>query len=669
MVEGDVHHVVQSTRFLKSKPSSTACPVARLHRSELVLGQIVGKGGFSEVREILAMKLDSRVDDQLSSHDRSLRRKLADSCLDERGQPRWVIKHLQERLLEGPSVRSRGSASSVIASDEFSRRVTKFGYAAADLVTEGEYLSRLQHPNVVQLAALPLNGMQAWWEPDGRHDSYFLVLERVDGTWDDALERERHDQQRQSLLSSRSQSPSPLAPLSTPFHGLTNTTPTNTTTTTTFTLDDKLRLSLQLAQALDYLHSQSIIFRDLKPQNIGLTTDPLTGSTRVVLLDFGLCREVPCDHRNNPESAITGTYHMSAVGTRRYMAVEVVNHSRYNLKADVYSWSMVVWELLTGQRPFAAYSIHEHGLHVCLQGERPPLRGLPQDVQNLLACCWTEDVTTRLTVREVTVLLASIVRGRDHDLEISTSVSGEAVPAQSGSLDNEYHNRNDCDEYRETNYHDDEEESNDRAMAVSSSNTSRFLYELHAQPAQAPKEQPQQQQLQQYQLVNCGAKVLTGALRTCLSTASTQSMSDDGDDDQYHHHDDNHRGFLILPRDGGANTPSLVLPHDHTLHLSPRPDDDCCSIMTLSLSSALADSDGDDDEEEDASIAAAAAAAPVTPLSESKDFYTFQGDTEKDSVNPFSSVAAGWPTLRPDETPLGPSLHPTFRPSHRSFTV
>ena len=77
------------------------------------------------------------------------------------------------------------------------------------------------------------------------------------------------------------------------------------------------------------------------------------------------------------------TFHMSGVGTQRYCAPEILTTRRYNLKADVYSWSMVFLELVTLNKPFQEYDPEEHVLNVAKLGERPRLvdiEGDPQEV-------------------------------------------------------------------------------------------------------------------------------------------------------------------------------------------------------------------------------------------------------------------------------------------------
>lgn len=327
--------IISESPFLSSHAPR---PVAKFDRSEIVTGRVLGKGGFSAVYEVVGFDLDSFVSKSLTDEERKLRESYARKVIDPRTKrSRFVIKYLRPETVRNA-----------------------FCEAANDLVLEGEYLSRLEHENIISLHGLPAAGMDAW--QDGLHDGYFLILDRLTETLDHCLHNKI------------SKAPSDLT---------------------------KMEYARDLASAVEYLHNNGIVFRDLKPNNIGFSS-----SGRIQLFDFGLARELPGDGNE--------VYEMSGVGTRRYMAPEVIRDRRYNCKVDVYSWSMVVWQLFTHCKPYSLYSPVDHARHVCLGGERPPLGmgldihgdlkaslGLSNFLKHLLADCWTDSIDDRCSMSDV----------------------------------------------------------------------------------------------------------------------------------------------------------------------------------------------------------------------------------------------------------------------------
>lgn len=91
-----------------------------------------------------------------------------------------------------------------------------------------------------------------------------------------------------------------------------------------------LPLALDIANGMAYLHSRQVIHRDLKPSNVLLTRD-----RRAKISDFGMS----VANFGQELTAETGTY--------RYMAPEVIRHESYSSNADVYSFGIVLWQLIT----------------------------------------------------------------------------------------------------------------------------------------------------------------------------------------------------------------------------------------------------------------------------------------------------------------------------------
>lgn len=101
---------------------------------------------------------------------------------------------------------------------------------------------------------------------------------------------------------------------------------------------DFFRIAAEIAMGMNYLHLCSIMHRDLKSGNI-----LLDAHGTVKISDFGLSCVLD----------LSGSHDLTAeTGTYRWMAPEVIRHEPYSTKADVYSFGIVLWEMITKDQPF-----------------------------------------------------------------------------------------------------------------------------------------------------------------------------------------------------------------------------------------------------------------------------------------------------------------------------
>ena len=124
-------------------------------------------------------------------------------------------------------------------------------------------------------------------------------------------------------------------------------------------VDDAVGIALQIASALEAAHEQGIIHRDLKPANIKLRPD---GTVKV--LDFGLARAsgqaaASGDVAASPTFTAHGTAAGLILGTAAYMAPEQARGRAVDRRADIWAFGVVLFEMLTGTRPFAEETISE----------------------------------------------------------------------------------------------------------------------------------------------------------------------------------------------------------------------------------------------------------------------------------------------------------------------
>jgi serine/threonine protein kinase len=144
-------------------------------------------------------------------------------------------------------------------------------------------------------------------------------------------------------------------------------------------VDDVVQIIYKCAKALHYAHSRGVIHRDIKPSNIMLTTD-----NDVRIIDFGIaiCTD-------SEVSRIEGI-----AGSPSYMSPEQVQSEELTSRSDIYSLGAVLYELLTGFRPFRADNLSKL-LHQIVYATPPPIHtyrdDLPEELEHVVAMCMQKD--------------------------------------------------------------------------------------------------------------------------------------------------------------------------------------------------------------------------------------------------------------------------------------
>ncbi|XP_024393616.1 serine/threonine-protein kinase STY46 isoform X3 [Physcomitrium patens] len=178
-----------------------------------------------------------------------------------------------------------------------------------------------------------------------------------------------------------------------------------------------LRVAIDVSKAMNYLHQNKIIHRDLKAANLLMDENEV-----VKVADFGVAR---VQAQSGIMTAETGTY--------RWMAPEVIEHKPYDCKADVFSFGIVLWELLTGQHstlstwslvqvPYADLTPLQAAVGVVQKGLRPtvPEKTNPK-LSELLHSSWKTDPAERPSFSEITGQLEEILK------QVNEDVAGDAA--------------------------------------------------------------------------------------------------------------------------------------------------------------------------------------------------------------------------------------------------
>ncbi|XP_034018682.1 mitogen-activated protein kinase kinase kinase 7 [Thalassophryne amazonica] len=191
-----------------------------------------------------------------------------------------------------------------------------------------------------------------------------------------------------------------------------------------YTASHAMSWCLQCSQGVAYLHGmkpKALIHRDLKPPNLLL----VAGGTMLKICDFGTACDIQTHMTNNKGSAA-------------WMAPEVFEGSNYSEKCDVFSWGIILWEVITRRKPFdeiggPAFRI----MWAVHNGTRPPLiKNLPKPIESLMTRCWSKDPSQRPSMEEIVKIMTHLMKyfpGFDEPLQYPYQYSEEGQSSSATS--------------------------------------------------------------------------------------------------------------------------------------------------------------------------------------------------------------------------------------------
>lgn len=186
-------------------------------------------------------------------------------------------------------------------------------------------------------------------------------------------------------------------------------------------LNRKLGYALQLGRALEHIHSKKIIHRDIKPENVHIDT-----AGKVKLMDFGIAKS----------EGLSLTRAGFTLGTPYYMAPEQVLGQQVTTQVDVYSFGVLLYEMIVGLKPVSGETVEKIFSAILYESlNLEPLRAahVPESVYTLISACTAKNPVERpqgfgIVCAELERILQNPSASGKSAIKVTPKATGE-VPA------------------------------------------------------------------------------------------------------------------------------------------------------------------------------------------------------------------------------------------------
>ncbi len=201
-------------------------------------------------------------------------------------------------------------------------------------------------------------------------------------------------------------------------------------------IDEALGIAIQVAMALEAAHAAGVVHRDIKPENIMLRHDRFVRDRFVKVLDFGLAKLTEHDSRfSDPEAVtMTNTNPGTILGTTGYMSPEQAQGSAIDVRSDIFSLGVVLYEMVAGRAPFTGPTDSHIRVSIIDQEPKPLSQTgqVPRQLDRIVAKALAKDRTKRYqTITDLKLDLEQL-RAELTDLKERTEMHEDLLRTSAG---------------------------------------------------------------------------------------------------------------------------------------------------------------------------------------------------------------------------------------------